>query len=251
MADAAVLLKKLGFSDKEIAVYCAVLAYGPSPVRKLADASGVNRGTTYDILKSLMEQGLVSYYHQKTKQYFVAEHPDKLLAMIDAKTAALAVAKDEVRAALPELASLFSKASEKPVVKYYEGSAGIRTLLADVLDTIAALPEVDRAYIVYSSADIRSHLYRSFPGFTAERIRRNIRVRAIAIGSGGDEQALAERRWLTKKEGAPTYMIVYEGKTALFSVGAGGEPRGVLIEDVDTSATQRLIFDSLWKTLAV
>lgn len=251
MADAAVLLKKLGFSDKEIAVYRAVLAYGPAPVRKLADASGINRGTTYDILKSLMEQGLVSYYHQKKKQYFVAEHPEKLLIAIDVKAAVLAAAKEEVRAILPELASLFSKASEKPVVKYYEGDAGIRTLLADVLETVAALPEAKRAYVVYSSADIRSHLYRAFPGFTAERIRRKIRVRAIAIGSGGEEQALAERRWLTKKEGAPTYMIVYADKTALFSVGAGGEARGVLIEDADTSDTQRLIFDSLWKTLAV
>lgn len=251
MADAAVLLKKLGFSDKEIAVYRAVLAQGPAPVRKLADVSGINRGTTYDILKSLMDQGLVSYYHQKKKQYFVAEHPEKLLTMIDAKAVALSAAKEDVRAILPELASLFSKASEKPVVKYYEGDAGIRTLLADVLETVGSLPEAERAYVVYSSADIRSHLYRAYPGFTAERIRRKIRVRAIAIGSGGEEQALAERRWLTKKEGAPTYLIVYADKTALFSVGGGNEPRGVLIEDADTSDTQRLIFDSLWKTLAL
>lgn len=251
MTEANVLLKKLGFSQKEIAVYRAVLESGPAPVRTIAAKAAVNRGTTYDILRSLMEQGLVSYFHKQKRQYFVGEHPEKLLAMIEAKTAALTAAKAEVQAALPELASLVAKASEKPVVKYYEGASGLRTMLGDVLETLAALPEVERHYVVYSSADIRSHLYRALPGFTEERIRRKVRVRAIAIGSGGEEAPLAERRWLTREEGAPTYMIVYGEKTALISVGSGGEPRGVLIEDRGTSQTQRIIFDSLWKTLPV
>lgn len=251
MAEANVLLKKLGFSEKEIAVYRAVLEHGPAPVRTIAAKSAVNRGTSYDILRALMEQGLVSYFHKQKRQYFVAEPPEKLLTMIEAKTAALAAAKAEVQAALPELASLMSKAREKPVVKYYEGASGVRTMLADVLETQSALPAGERGYVVYSSADIRSHLYRAYPSFTEERIRRKIPVRVIAVGSGGEEAPLAERRWLTKQEGAPTYMIVYGDKTALVSVSAAGEPRGVLIEDRGTSQTQRIIFDSLWKALPV
>ncbi len=251
MADPAVLLKKLGFSDKEVAVYRAVLQHGPAPVRKLAIASAVNRGTTYDILRSLMDQGLVSYYHQEKKQYFVAEHPEKLLTMIDVKSAALAAAKDEVRAALPELAGLLARASEKPVVKYYEGDRGVRTILADVLTTMAAEPEARRAYAVFSAADIRSHLYRAVPHFTKDRVAAGIRVRVIAIGDGGGADALSERRWLTRTGGTPSYVLVYAGKTALISVGASGEPRGVIIEDHGMSDTERVIFDSLWERLAI
>lgn len=249
MANANQILEKLGFSAKEVAVYRAVLEHGPAPVRTIATVSAVNRGTTYDILKSLMEQGLVSYYHQEKKQYFVAEHPEKLLQMVDARTASLSAAKGEAAAIIPELASLLSRAQEKPVVKYYEGDKGIRTILLDVLATMEALPEPGRSYAVYSSADIRIHVHRAFPDYTKKRISSRIAVRVIALGSGGEDAALSERRYLTKQGGAPNYMLIYAQKTAFVSVGTNGEPRGVIIEDAATSETQRIIFDSLWAQL--
>ena len=39
------VLKKLGLGEKESKVYLACLQSGPSPVRKIAEAAGVNRGT--------------------------------------------------------------------------------------------------------------------------------------------------------------------------------------------------------------
>ena len=56
-------LKKLGFSDKEANVYIALLRLGPSSVRVLADECNLNRGTTYDALKWLQQQGLVNFFH--------------------------------------------------------------------------------------------------------------------------------------------------------------------------------------------
>ena len=70
------ILKQLGFSEKEIKVYLTLLKSGPSSVRTLAQVSGINRGTTYDILKSLIAQGLVSYYNKAAHQYFTAESPE-------------------------------------------------------------------------------------------------------------------------------------------------------------------------------
>ena len=64
------ILGKYGLSDKEVKVYLALLELGPSPVRKVAGKAGVNRGTTYDILKSLRDQGLAGYYHKDKHQYF-------------------------------------------------------------------------------------------------------------------------------------------------------------------------------------
>jgi len=78
-------LKDFGLSSKEIEVYLALLNGGAQPVRKIAADTGVNRGTTYDILKSLIAQGLVSYYHKKTHQYFIAEDPEKLTDAITQK----------------------------------------------------------------------------------------------------------------------------------------------------------------------
>ena len=72
------ILKKIGLNDKEIRVYLTCLKLGPSSVRKIADNSEVNRGTAYDILRSLISLGLVTYYHQDKHQYFIAEDPARL-----------------------------------------------------------------------------------------------------------------------------------------------------------------------------
>ena len=58
--------------------------------------------------------------------------------------------------------------------------------------------ETDKTYRAYSSAALRDYLYRGFPQFTKERIARRLKVSVIAIGAGGDDQPLAERRWLRR-----------------------------------------------------
>ena len=244
MKDIRALMKGLGYSDKEIAVYLAVLSSGPAPVRKIGLVASINRGTTYDLLKSLMEDGLVSYYHEEKKQYFVAEDPERLLTAIDAKIERLAETKSEMSEILPQLKSIFARAGEKPVVKYYEGLSGVKRVLSDVLES-----SVGKSYAVYSSANIREILYRAFPDFTNRRIKAKIAVRAISIGHGGEEAPLSERRWLTGENKAPTYMLIYPGKVAMISVGANNEPRGVILEDAGTFATQMLLFENLWSRL--
>ena len=49
-------LNRLGLSDKEIAVYLSLIKLRPSAVRALASKSQVNRGTTYDILKKMVQK---------------------------------------------------------------------------------------------------------------------------------------------------------------------------------------------------
>lgn len=74
------IFKKLNLSEKEITVYLSLLRSGGASIRNLAEASNLNRGTVYDVLKKLQEIGLVSFYHQDTKQKFVAEDLKKLLS---------------------------------------------------------------------------------------------------------------------------------------------------------------------------
>jgi sugar-specific transcriptional regulator TrmB len=238
------VLKKLGLSEKEADIYQAVLAGGPDSVRAIAIKAGVNRGTAYDVLKSLVEQGAVSYFNKEKKQYFVAEPPEKLSGVIQRKIDELEGSKGMLESILPELRSLHSSGGAKPTTKLYEGSSGVRTILEDVLESCAE----DKAYVAYSAADLREHLYKSFPTFTKERIRRGIAVRVVALGGGGSEAELAERRWLTKEAGAPTYTLIYGNKVAAISLGTSGEPQAVLIEDAAVAETQKIIFDYVWNS---
>jgi hypothetical protein len=145
--------------------------------------------------------------------------------------------------------SLYVHGGMKPVVKYFEGIKGVNIILRDVLTTMSELKE-NKLYRVYSSIRLREHLYKEYANFTKERVERQLQVRAIAIGPGGDEQPLAERRWLSMEKGSPTYTIIYGPKVAHFSLDKGGNPLGVLIEDSGIAETERMIFDHVWDSLA-
>jgi len=241
------VLKRLGFSEKEVAVYLALLSLGPSPVRKVAEAARVNRGTTHDALRLLQKQGLVSYYHKKKHQYFIAEEPKNMAALVGRRREELEGLAGEITDVIPQLYSLYSVIEERPVVKYYEDAQGIRTILEDVLNTTEKLEKP--SYTAYSSSNIRPHLYTAYPSFTEDRIARKVFARVIAIGPGGKEAGYDERRWLTKKGGAPTYTLIYAGKLAMISVKQQGTPHGVTIEDKSLFETQQLLFDWIWNTL--
>lgn len=241
------LLQQLGLSDKEATIYLTLLRTGGATVRAIAQASGINRGTAFDCLKALRSKGLVAYYHKAAHQHFVAEPPEKVVELVDESLRERQRLREAAVRAVPALQSLMDTIADKPVVKFYEGERGIRTVLQDVLTTMGAQPE--RMYLVYSSADIRQYLYESFPTFTEERIKRSIHVRVIAAGSGGELHGLDERKWLPGATGGPTYIILYAHRTALISVTKAKQPIAAVIEDEGIAETQRRIFAALWTAL--
>ena len=241
-------LRAVGMKEKTARVCLATLEHGPAPVRALATAAGLNRQSTYDLLKELMGNGLVSYYHQEKRQYFVAEDPEKLLHLTSLKRAEFDTLQGQLAHHLPALKSMYYRPGEKPVAKFFEGSHGIATMLRDVLETTHGVDP--REYLVYSSRDMRSVLYQGFPHFTEERVRREIRVRVLALGGGGGENTtLADRRIVADDIGAPTYRIIYGAKIAFISASPSRTMVGVIIEDSGIATTERVLFEALWQTV--
>ena len=241
------ILKQLGFSEKEIKVYLTLLKSGPSSVRTLAQVSGINRGTTYDILKSLKENSLISFYHKDTRQFFVAEDPSALHKNLEHRIDNLEEVREHLTSVIPELKSLFSDSGEKPVVKYYEGYSGVKTVLSDVLGTTGLSKE--KLYYVFSSEAIREYLYKAFPNFTKERIRKKIKVKAIGVGHKGTVAQLAEKKSLNAKKSSPTYILIYPGKVAMISINSLKQPLALIIEDEALFVTQQQVFDFIWNSL--
>ncbi|MBI2552119.1 TrmB family transcriptional regulator [Candidatus Uhrbacteria bacterium] len=245
--DIVQILKKLGFDEKDIRVYLILLSLGPSPVRKIAQATGINRGTTYDILKHLMKQGLVVYHHKEKHQYFFAEDPLKLERHLDGRLEELSRLRQSIQTIIPELQSMYNRGGGKPVARYYEGFPGVKNILQGVLATMSK--EKQKEYYVYSSANLRDFLHKSFPNFTRERIKRGIIVKVIALGEGGKEHPLSERKWLTKDGGSPAYTLIYGPKTAHISIDSASTPLGVVVEDPNIAHAHRMVFEKLWLTL--
>lgn len=256
-----VILKNFGLSEKEIAVYLALVELGPSSVRDISAKSKVNRGTSYDILKSLITLGVVSYYNKESKQYFIAEQPEKLLSAIDQKKEDLEEVRKNIEQSLPLIKTLFEKQGGKPVVKFYEGSKGVRQIFEDVLGEVSSAAakamadksEADKLYYLYSSAtaEHRKNVYGAMPDFSEKRIKKGIKVKIISLGEGGHLVGLDERKQmpLNSKDLKATHEIIYAGKIAHISIDQNGEPVGVVIQNEEIYNMQKTIFEFNWKKL--
>lgn len=239
------IFKKLGLNDKEIKIYLTLLEKGSMSVRGLAEKTDLNRGTVYDILKNLQSEGLVSYFHLKTKQQFVAEDPEKLLKYTDDKEREIQKVKERLKEMMPELHSLVSKEGNKPVTKFYEGKSGIKSILEDVIDSQNAEDE----YYVYSATRASVDWKQAYPNFTKDRIKRRIKVKAISLAEGGHLSGLDERKWLGTNDESATFIIIYANKCAFISRDSSGNPVGVIIENKMIFETQKIIFLQLWQYL--
>lgn len=242
------ILERLGFDQREITIYRALLSLGPSPIRSIAEKAGINRGTTYDCLKVLLQKGIVSYLPKGKRRLFSPRDPEVLLQLAEQKQLELSNTIQQLKnSIIPELNHLkpdFTVAN----VQFYEGDDGIEFVLRDILSSVSQSNE--RKYSVFSSKPIRSHLYRPFPNYTAQRIQREIGVRVIAIGEGGEDAKLSERKWI-KTEGPvdAAYIAIYPPKCAIISLASNNYPTAVLIDSKEVSTAQQIIFDTLWKVL--
>lgn len=197
--------------------------------------------------------GIVSYYNRESKQYFIAERPETLLAVIEKKQEDLAGVKADIEESLPLFKTLFERQGGKPSVKLYEGRIGIRHILEDVLDSMDRVK--DKTYYVYSSATVRKNVLLAMKDFSKKRIRRKIKVKTIALGEGGNLVGFDERKWMQlpnvkgKEPLRPTYQIIYNGKVAYISLDNTDNPVGIVIENEEIYQTQKLIFEYNWKKL--
>ena len=111
MSELEKTLGKLGLSDKEARLYATLLELGPTAIRKIAEKAGINRGTTYELLKKLHDTGLVSYFHQGKRQHFVAEDPNVLVNIIARKKSEIGQVENNLNEVISELSSIVKKST--------------------------------------------------------------------------------------------------------------------------------------------
>lgn len=238
----------LDLSKRELKIYRALLSLGPSAIRTIADKAGINRGTTYECLKSLQQKGVISYLPKGKRRLFSPREPEILLQLAQDKQQNLEQAIEQLKSrVIPDMHHLMPEFNTANV-RYYEGDDGIELVLRDILSTVSL--QAQRSYSVFSSKPIRAHLYRPFPNFTLQRIQRGIAVKVIAIGDGGEDAELSQRKWI-KTEGPvdAAYIAVYPPKCAIISLASQNYPTAVVIESKEVAAAQQIIFDTLWGLL--
>ncbi|MCL5407433.1 MAG: helix-turn-helix domain-containing protein, partial [Patescibacteria group bacterium] len=122
------ILEKLGLSEKEAKVYLATLELAQDTVQNIAKKAGVNRPTTYFILKKLMQLGLISTLEKGKKTLFIAENPKELENLLDERVRDIERGRKELKDNMNQLLAIYNIKQGKPIVKYFEGLDGLEAM---------------------------------------------------------------------------------------------------------------------------
>lgn len=238
-------LLQLGLSEKEAAVYLALLSLGKGTVTSITRKAGINRTTGYDILNALATKGIVSISGKEPKQEYSSESPEHILQYLKRKQARLETQLRSAAEFIPELKTIHNVKS-RPKVRFYEGVEGLKEVYEDTLtshEDLRSLAMVDQA---------ENTLENYFPKYYQRRAGKNIAIRAIFTDSEG-------ARNLKKKDGIEkrTSLIiptndfdlkpeinVYDDKVMIAS---WSEKLGIIIQSKEVANALKQLFELAWR----
>ncbi|MBP7006073.1 helix-turn-helix domain-containing protein [Patescibacteria group bacterium] len=236
------LLKALGLSESEAAIYLAALECGPSSVQDLAKKAHVSRVTTYAVIETLSARGLMSSVEKGKKHLFAAESPERLVSRMQTRVKEMEATLHEVQDAIHELKLM--QRGEKPVVRMFEGDEAMKAIYEDLaatrpthIDELGNLDELRKFVTI-------DHVTKQLEAGLKKAKRRCLYItKETRENSQQDGEA---RRFLSDKEyHAHGDVLIYDKKIAVSSYR--GKMISVLIESQEIADTLRALFHLAWE----
>jgi sugar-specific transcriptional regulator TrmB len=234
------LLRSIGLNESEAQVYLTNLEIGPAPAQLLVDKSGFSRPATYLAIDQLVQKGLLTSSLKGKRNVYRAESPERLLRYarsyaqkIDAKVQDIADVLDDLK---------MMQRGERPVVKFYEGSEGLKRILEDLVESepesIEEIANLDAVREIFSTSELRN----------AQNIldRRKTKGRSLFMGEVHEKRSRADIRMIPKNV-FPFYgdLLIYGDKVAMVSFK--DRIIGVVVESKVLADTHRALFELAWR----
>lgn len=244
-------LKRLGLKDKEAAVYVACLELGPSPVQQISRKAKVVRATTYVVLESLLERGLVTQYKEGKKTLFSAEPPRQLLRLLEKQEEVITEKKHELEQLLPELQAIMKTKSERPFVRYFDGLEGLRAMRQEMVmysrpgGMWYSFTPLDHLDAVFGRNELLYADQRRAKGIKSKTIftTKSSKLKNEILRTS--ESELAERRFVSPELfPSASGMTIFRNRIAIGSFT--GKLGGVIIESEEISDMHQRLFELAW-----
>lgn len=251
-------LAEIGLSKSEAKIYTGLLSLGHQPVSVISKRVGLNRTSTYSILRSLAKKGFVAFYNKSGMTYFVANDPNCLVSYIDSKCRTYDYFRNELLLLVPRYRELMNEYSfSKPIVTYYEGLEGVKHVMYDALtakDNCLACLCLHKWF----QSGLKDFLieYKDFRTSTKQIPLSAIvpdtpEVRAFFDENYDKKTCLTKVKYLKDPQYHQLFeneMNIYDDKVAIINLEKGQE-FGVIIKSKEISNMQKSIFQLAWKGL--
>jgi sugar-specific transcriptional regulator TrmB len=170
------LVRQLGLDENEAKIYLALLELGPASVTEITKAAGITRTLGYVVLEKLGIDGLVTRATGRGKKIrYSAEHPRAVIQFVKNKKNAWERRIEKAEGLLPDLLSLY-KVDNKPIIRYQEGTEGLKTLFEESLEStteILAVTDVES----WQDKD----LWDWAKGYNRQRNHRKVKERILLL----------------------------------------------------------------------
>jgi len=254
-------LEKTGFTQKEAAIYVALLELGGAFPSKIAEYTKINRSTVYHILLGLSVRGLVNEIEKRNKAFYQVERPERVVAYGESKIRQAEENLVKTKSILPDLEGLFGTLGNRPKVTYYENIEGILNLYEDMV-----VGSKKYEMLAFSNAKEIEKVFpeRFFENFRRSKERIGITSRGIVpdtpedraynekFFSGYKENVIAKLRYVASdKFPFKGEVVVYsDNKVAIVNLNKE-YLTGVIIEDQTIHSMMKMIFELSWDSKQV
>ncbi len=239
-------LTQLGLTPKAARTYLALLALGPSSIAAIAKKAGLNRTTLYDIIPSLITEGLVSQVINSKTEKYEAESPQRLPLLLERKIQQLQLQMGTAKNLATSLGYLaFTGKESKPKVTLFEGEEGIKKMYEDSL--------LCKTYIrsFLSPEELKNFDDQFAASYFERRTKKNIHIQGIINDSPESRDYIEHEKELNREiHLVPTDALnikpevyIYDNKVAFYSLK---EQYGVLIESADIAEAIAKLYDLAW-----
>lgn len=171
-------LMKLGLSEKESKIYLSSLEIGAASVQHIAKQANINRATAYANIDNLMRYGYMSAFQEGKKQFFYSEDPEKIIKfLLRKKQFEIENQKNNIKRLIPSLKAYAVKKSNTPIVSYYHGTDGVKTVTKQIFkgpeDTYRIIFNRDKFFSNFKQTELNK--------LGDERHNKNIKAKILRI----------------------------------------------------------------------
>lgn len=252
MSDVENTLKLFGLTEVEIKVYLSTLTLGTKQASIIAKHTELKRGQTYNVLRTLVEKGLIQELEKNQVLHFSAIKPENLLQLIETKFDSLKDLQTQLRSIIPFLQSLQSPFSTPPKVRFFNGISGVKEVYEEMLATaepIYAFVDFEAVFPQEKDPMLNQWLWN----YAQRRAQKGIWFYGITNKSKASDKAFKLRKKqkremkLLEKSLLPVEIAVFADKIAFMS--SSQDSVAVIIEHQPTATSLHSIHQVLWNIL--
>jgi sugar-specific transcriptional regulator TrmB len=240
------ILKEIGLSEHESAVYFTMVSLGPSPILKIARASGVKRTTIYSVIDSLKEKGLVRVELKGFKSLFVAESPEKLENILETR-------KNHFKKHLNDFLAIYNKGGGETLIKIYEGWEATREVYNGLLRDVQSGED----YLVIAGMKKAYELDKEFyDDLRDRRAKLPIKVRMLLSDPENEESKIliqfqknfnVQAKPLPDDKRFSTNMVITPQRILIHQLVA--PIMAIVIENKNVIKTHQELFELIWNSI--